>query len=104
MDWRNYNMLTNPQKKYLKAEANHLKPLYQIGKNEISDNTLVLLENGLRSQELIKVSVLKTVSMEPKGVGEVLASHLEAELVQVVGRIITLYKENPKQRKYKLPK
>ncbi|NLI94471.1 MAG: YhbY family RNA-binding protein [Erysipelotrichaceae bacterium] len=93
-------MIDKQLKKQLKAAANGLKPLYQIGKNEISDNTLELLKNGLRSRELIKISVLKSVEASPQQLGERLATLLEAELVQVIGRVITLYKLNPQIRKY----
>lgn len=96
-------MLTAKQIRYLKAEAHHLEPLYQIGKNLLGETQNTLLTNGLKARELIKVRVLNSVELELKTFGPELASALNAELVEVKGHIITLFKQKAKESSYKLP-
>ena len=54
-------MLSKKQIKYLRGLANTLTAKYQIGKNEITDSTIELLDNALTAHELIKVSLNKSV-------------------------------------------
>ena len=58
-------MLTPKQKRELKGLASTLKTRYQIGKNDISDTLVDMLEKALVAHELIKIDVMK-------GCGEVL--------------------------------
>lgn len=97
-------MLTNHQKTFLKHAANSLRPLYQIGKNKLGPTQLQLLDKGLTARELIKVSVLKNSDSLPASLAVELSAQLHAEVVQIVGRIITLYRANPLNHHYELPR
>ncbi|MCD8209734.1 MAG: YhbY family RNA-binding protein [Coprobacillus sp.] len=97
-------MLNKRQKSYLRSESNKLKNKYQIGKNEITDQVIEMLDEGLKAHELIKVSLLKTVSLSANGTAIVLAQSLNAEIVQVIGRVITLYRANKDNPMYKINK
>ena len=55
-------MLSKKQIKYLRGLANTLDAKYQIGKNEITDSTIELLDNALTAHELIKISLNKSVT------------------------------------------
>lgn len=88
-------MLNKKQKVDLKAEANTLKPLYQIGKNELGETQLVLIDKALTANELIKISVLKTQDSSVTNVAMELSSALHADVVQIIGRVITLYRKKP---------
>lgn len=96
-------MLTGKQKRHLRALAHHKKPIFQVGKGGINENMCVQLNAALEAHELIKVSVLKNCDEEPKDVGAELACQLNAELVQVIGRTIVLYKESKENKEIKLP-
>ena len=54
-------MLTQSQKKQLKALANNMDALYQIGKKELGEQQLIMLDKALEAREFIKITVLKTV-------------------------------------------
>lgn len=84
------------QKKQLKALANSLENKYQVGKNGITNNSLVLLDKALEAHELIKVFVLKTVDKEINEIAFDIASNINCEIVQIVGRAITLYRKSKK--------
>ncbi len=96
-------MLNSRQIRYLKGLANTLESKYQIGKNEIGDATIELLDKALTKHELIKVSVNPSVSDEKKALAEALIEPLHCELVQIVGNIITLFRKNLKDGKIHLP-
>ncbi|NLZ15422.1 MAG: YhbY family RNA-binding protein [Erysipelotrichaceae bacterium] len=92
-------MLTPNQKRTLKSLASTLKIRYQIGKNEISESLITMLDKALTAHELIKVDVMKGCTLPIMEVAIDIANSLNAELVQVMGRVIILYrksKDNPK--------
>lgn len=96
-------MLTQSEKKQLKALASVEKTKYQIGKNEITDTLVDMLNKALTARELIKIDVMR--SIEDKPVMELaldLSSRLHAEIVQVVGKVIILYRKNKDNPKIKL--
>lgn len=98
-------MLTQSQKKQLKALASVETTKYQIGKNEITPTLLDMLNKALTARELVKIDVMKALSDYP--VMEIaldLSSKLKAEVVQVVGRVIVLYRRNKENPKIKLVK
>ena len=97
-------MLNKKQKVELKAQANTLKPLYQIGKNDIGDTQLDLIDKALAANELIKISVLKTQDESVTNVAMELSSALHADVVQMVGRVITLYRKKPAKNQPKTKK
>ena len=97
-------MLTNNEKRQLKALASTLDTKYQIGKNEITDTLLCMLDKALIAHELIKIDVMKAVASPVMEIALDLSSQLKAELVQVVGRVIVLYRYNKENHKIKLSK
>ena len=97
-------MLNANEKRQLKAIASTLNTRYQIGKNEISDTVLDMLTKALVAKELIKIDVMKAVDTPIMELALDLSSKLNAEVVQVVGRVIVLYKRNKDNPKIKLTK
>lgn len=97
-------MLTNNEKKQLKAIASTLDTKYQIGKNEITDTVVAMLDKALTAHELIKIDVMKAVVAPIMELALDLSSKLNAEVVQVVGRVIVLYRFNKENHRIKLRK
>ena len=97
-------MLTSNEKRQLKALASTLDTKYQVGKNEISDNLIAMLDKALTARELIKIDVMKSVEVPIMELALDLSSRLNAEIVQVVGRVIVLYRMNKQNRKIRLQK
>lgn len=88
-------MLTSKQRARLRALANPIDALFQIGKGGVSENLLAQLDDLLRVRELIKLRVLETAGAEAKEFAPALADALDAECVQVIGSKIVLYRRNP---------
>ena len=97
-------MLTSNEKRQLKSIASTLDTKYQIGKNEISDTVVAMLDKALTARELIKIDVMKSVAVPVMELALDLSSRLNAEVVQVVGRVIVLYRFSKENHKIKLHK
>ncbi|MEC0553593.1 ribosome assembly RNA-binding protein YhbY [Bacillus haynesii] len=96
-------MLTGKQKRYLRREAHHLSPIFQVGKGGVKENMVKQISEALEARELIKVSVLQNCEQPKEEVAEALAGGARAELVQTIGNIIVLYKESKENKKIELP-
>lgn len=95
-------MLTPKQKRELKGLASTLKTRYQIGKNDLSDTLLDMLDKALTAHELIKIDVMKGCSLPVMEVAIDVANKLNAELVAVTGRVIVLFRRNKENPKIKI--
>ncbi len=95
--------LSARQRQYLKGLGHGLKPVIQIGKEGLTENVIASASKALDDHELIKVGLLDTAGIEKKEAAESLAKSLNADLVQLLGFKITLYRARKKDRKIKLP-
>jgi RNA-binding protein len=95
-------MLTTKQKVFLRSLAQTEKPLFQIGKDAISDNLINTVNNAFRTHELIKITVLKNAPEDIKEIAFDLARLTKSEMVQIIGRQIVLYRR-AKEPKILLP-
>ncbi|WP_164668545.1 ribosome assembly RNA-binding protein YhbY [Virgibacillus doumboii] len=96
-------MLTGKQKRYLRSEAHHLKPIFQVGKTGVNENMTVQISEALEKRELIKVSVLQNCLEDKETVAEQLSDGTDAEIVQIIGKNIVLYKESHDNKQIQLP-
>ena len=55
------------------------------------------VDDALTARELIKLTVLETAPETPREMAATLAEATGAEVVQVVGRKVTLYRKNPEK-------
>ena len=91
--------MTSKERAALRAKANGLEPIIQLGKEGISENLLTQIDDTLDTRELIKISVhLESVPETPKELAQKLADPLGAEVIQVIGGIIVLYREIDEER------
>ena len=95
-------MITRDEKKQLRALINNDKTKYQIGKNEINDSLLDMLNKALDARELIRVEVLKSAVTPVMELTLDLSSRLHADVVSVVGRVVVLFRRNKDNPKIKL--
>lgn len=96
-------MLTSKQRAFLRSLGNDLEPIFQIGKNGLSEELMKQLSSALEARELIKVRVLKNCQQTPQAAAEQSAQALGAELVQVIGRNFILYREAREEPRLELP-
>jgi len=96
--------LRGKQKRYLRAQAHHLDPIFQIGKNGLNDELKTAIRSALDARELIKVSLLQNTDEEASDVAEVLEEQLGLEVVQIIGRTLVLFKKSSKEKNQKISK
>lgn len=85
--------MTSKERAAYRAQANGLKPLFQAGKGGISDALIRQTDEALAAHELIKIKVLlETTPQPPREIAEQLAAQTGAEVIQVLGGVITLYR------------
>jgi len=96
-------MLKGKQKRFLRAKAHSLQPIFQVGKGGVNDNMIKQIGEALEVRELIKVSVLQNCEEDRDTVAEELANGAKAELVQIIGNTIVLYKESKENKQIVLP-
>jgi RNA-binding protein len=97
-------MLTGKQKRFLRSKAHHLDPIFQVGKGGVNENMTKQISEALESRELLKISILQNCEDDRNVVAEELVAGTKAELVQVIGNTIVLYKESTENKQLELPK
>lgn len=86
--------MTSKERAYWRAKANSLEPVIQLGKEGISDNLITQIDDTLDTRELIKIRVhLESAPKKPKELAQELALPLNADIIQVIGGIIVLYRQ-----------
>ena len=91
--------MTSKQRAYLKGLAMNLEPIFQVGKSSVTPELTQAVEEALEARELIKISVLQNCLDDPRQMAEMLAERTRAEVVQVIGKKIVLYKEGKDNKK-----
>ncbi|MFB4164852.1 ribosome assembly RNA-binding protein YhbY [Alteribacillus sp. JSM 102045] len=96
-------MLKGKQKRYLRSKAHSLKPVFQVGKAGVNENLLKQTLDALEARELIKINILQNCFEDKYSVAEELSQGADAEVVQIIGNTIVLYKESVENKKIELP-
>lgn len=86
--------LTKAQRKYLRGLANPLKATVMLGKQGLTPEVLEKVGRELEAHELIKVRLLEFKDQR-EALARTLAEESGAQLVGVIGNVITLYREQP---------
>ena len=97
--------MTSKQRAYLKSLAMTMDPIFQIGKSSLTPENTAAIQEALDARELIKVSVLQNCLDDPNELAQTVAERTHAQVVQVIGKKIVLYKEaKENKKKIELPK
>jgi RNA-binding protein len=91
--------LTSKDRAALRGEAHHLNAVVHVGHEGLTGAIRKTLDDALRTKELVKISFNKTADVNLKKDAGTIASSVGAEVVQVIGRTITIYRENPELKK-----
>ena len=91
--------MTTKQRAYLKSLAMTMDPIIQIGKSSMTPALTEAISEALEARELIKISVLKNCADDPKELAQLIAERTRAQVVQVIGKKIVLYREGKDNKK-----
>ena len=86
-------MMDSKTRAKLRSYANTVEAILQVGKNGMGEALQKQVDDALTARELIKLTVPET----PREMAATLAEATGAEVVQVVGRKVTLYRKNPEK-------
>ena len=96
--------LKESQKKYLRGLGHALKPTIAVGDKGLTESLLAEYESTLMHHELIKVKVRVDDRSTRDDMIRELCSGSAAELIQRIGNVALLYRENPENNNIRLPK
>jgi RNA-binding protein len=91
--------LTGREKAELRAEAHHLPAIVHVGKEGVTPTLVQSLDDALRTRELVKVQLGRMVDAKAKELAGDVAESVGADIIQVIGKTITLYRHNPELKR-----
>jgi len=87
--------MTSKERAKLRAEANGLDPIFQIGKEGVTDAVIAQIEDTFNTRELFKIKVHLESSPEgPKEIAQKISEATGCDVVQVIGGTIVVFRIN----------
>lgn len=87
--------MTSKERAKLRAEANGLDPIFQIGKEGVTDAVVAQLEDTFNTRELFKIKVhLESSPEEPKEIAQKISEATGCDIIQVIGGTIVVFRIN----------
>lgn len=96
--------LSESQKKYLRGLGHQLKPTIFVGDNGLTESLVSEYESTLSHHELIKVKVRVGDRQMRDDLITKLCDDSSAILIQRIGNVALLYRENPEKKRIELPR
>lgn len=96
--------LTPAQTRFLRGHAHGLKSMLQVGGKGLSDAVVAEVDGALGHHELIKVKVAAGDREQRDVMIATLAERTGAALVQRIGHVAVLFRQNPEKRLIVLPR
>ena len=91
--------LSSKDRAALRAEAHHLSAAVHVGQHGLTDAVRQTIDDALRTRELVKIAFGKNADVGAKESANEIAASLSADVVQVIGKTATLYRENPELKR-----
>jgi RNA-binding protein len=95
--------MTGKERAGLRSEAHHLDVLVHVGHAGLTPALLQSLDDVLRTKMLVKVQVAKGGELSAKEAANEAAQQMGAEVIQVIGRTFTLFRDNPELKRGDMP-
>lgn len=96
--------MTTKQRAYLKGLAMNIEPVLSLGKSSVTPEFTAAVDEALEARELIKIHILQNCADDSREMAQMLAERTRSQLVQVIGKMIVLYRESKTKKKIELPK
>ncbi len=93
--------LNGTQKRKLKSQAHHLKPVVMIGKLGITDSLVDAVNAALDDHELIKIKFID-FKEEKKDLVVDIVSKTASECIAIIGNIAIIFKQNKDIKKRRI--
>jgi RNA-binding protein len=96
--------LSRTQIRHLRGLAHALRPVVMVGAQGVSTAVLAELEQAISHHELVKVQIGGEDREARRAAVEQLSTHVNAEVVQAIGKTVTLFRRNPDAPRIELPR
>jgi RNA-binding protein len=93
-------MPSSPLRRTLRGAGHHLSPVVQVGKEGITPAVLQQLSEALDAHELVKVKVGTESPEDRFQVAERLGQEAAAQIAQVLGRTVLVYRRHPEKPRF----
>lgn len=90
-------MITTKQRSVLRSLCNTLDPVLQVGKEGITDGTIMQANALFEARELFKIKVLNNSDMSAREVASQLAEKTHCEIVQCIGNKVSVYRRSTRK-------
>jgi len=93
--------LSPKRRSELRSEAHKLHPVVIIGDKGLTELVIAEIDRSLKAHELIKVRAMTDDRAGRRGWFAQICERLEAHEVQQIGKVLVVYRENPKEKEVK---
>jgi RNA-binding protein len=97
-------VLKGKQRSFLRGLGHHLDPVVQVGKDGLTEGLVGALDVALTTHELIKIKLGESAGADRRAIGAALAESAGADLVQVLGRTVLIYRRRVDNPAIELPR
>ncbi|SCB96746.1 ribosome assembly RNA-binding protein YhbY [Weissella bombi] len=86
--------LRGKQKRYLRASAHDMRPLFSVGKQGLTQNWLDQLNDAINKRELFKVNILANSDVDTDELKAFIEENSDIQVVQTIGHTLVLFGES----------
>ncbi len=90
--------ITEKQKRWLKQQTHHLKPVVLLGQHGLTAPVLAEIEIALSHHELLKIRISAGDRDERDAIIAMIQEHTQANLINRIGNVAAFYRANPQKR------
>ncbi|TPR16883.1 ribosome assembly RNA-binding protein YhbY [Apilactobacillus timberlakei] len=90
--------LRGKQKRYLRSQANRMKPLFSVGKNGLNEIWLDQILDALQRRELIKINIQQNADESVSDVKTFIEENSDVSVVQTIGKTLLLFMPASKEK------
>ena len=91
--------LSSKERAALRGEAHKLTALVHVGQHGLTDAVRETVDDALRTHVMVKIQFTKSADVTVKEAANDLAKSLRADVVQVIGKTSTLYRDSPELKR-----
>lgn len=94
--------MTSKERAFLRSKANPIDAIVNVGKDGATPEVVNAADEALAARELIKINILKNCLYNKREIAEIIAERTRSQIIQIVGRKVTLYRRNQEIDQYKI--
>lgn len=86
----------------MKKASHHLNPIFQVGKNGVTDNFIEQIDDVLEKRELLKISILQNCMEDKEDIAKAVSEATDSNIVSIIGNTIIIYRQSSTNKQIEL--